>query len=67
MIAVRVNGQPAELSDGASLAELVASHVAPAKGVAIALNEEVVPRSAWVATSLAEGDRIEILIAAQGG
>lgn len=40
---------------------------AAAKGIAVALNGEVVPRSAWDATDLRPGDRIEVLTAAQGG
>jgi len=35
--------------------------------VAAALNETVVPRSRWSATVLADGDRVEILTAVQGG
>lgn len=67
MTAVRVNGEAVEVSDGSSLAGLVDSHVAQTRGVAVAVNEAVIPRSAWASTSLAEGDRIEILNAAQGG
>lgn len=67
MIEVRVNGEAVELSDGSSLARVVESHVCQTKGVAIAMNEEFIPRSKWAATSLAEGDRIEILSARQGG
>ena len=37
------------------------------KGFAIALNGAVVRRDAWAATSLADGDRIEIIRAMQGG
>jgi sulfur carrier protein len=40
---------------------------AAAKGIAVALNGEVVPRSAWDATDLHPGDRVEVLTAAQGG
>jgi sulfur carrier protein len=36
-------------------------------GVAIALNSEVVPRSQWSATALADGDTIELVTAVQGG
>ncbi len=67
MIAVRVNGEPVELSDESSLARVVESHVSQTNGVAIAVNEEVIPRSKWATTALAEGDRIEILSARQGG
>ncbi|MBX3102613.1 MAG: sulfur carrier protein ThiS [Bacteroidetes bacterium] len=37
------------------------------KGVAVALNGQVVPRSEWTATSLKSGDVIEIVRAFQGG
>lgn len=67
MIAVQVNGESVELTDGSSVARLVDSHVTQTKGVAIAVNQEIIPRSMWASTSLTAGDRIEILIAAQGG
>lgn len=67
MIAVRVNGEPVEVADGSNLAELVESHLSQTKGVAVAVNEDVVPGSAWAAMFLAEGDRVEILTARQGG
>ena len=37
------------------------------RGIAVAVNGEVVPRSAWEATGLQPGDRVEVLTAAQGG
>jgi sulfur carrier protein len=37
------------------------------RGLAVARNGEVVPRDAWEATTLAPGDRIEIVGAVQGG
>ncbi|MDT4888195.1 thiS: thiamine biosynthesis protein ThiS [compost metagenome] len=36
-------------------------------GVAVARNSEVVPRSQWSATALAEGDDVELVTAVQGG
>ena len=36
-------------------------------GVAVARNSEVVPRSQWFATALAEGDDVELVTAVQGG
>ncbi|MGI5202870.1 sulfur carrier protein ThiS [Spirillospora sp. CA-108201] len=64
---VIVNGEPRELPDGASVAEVVASVTAAATGVAAALNDEVVRRSAWATTPLRDADRIEVLTAVQGG
>ncbi|MWA01254.1 sulfur carrier protein ThiS [Actinomadura sp. LD22] len=62
-----VNGEPRELPDGASVAQAVAAVTTAASGVAAALNDEVVRRSAWEATPLREADRLEVLTAVQGG
>ena len=37
------------------------------RGIAVARNGEVVPRSAWETTTLAPDDRIDIVGAVQGG
>jgi sulfur carrier protein len=37
------------------------------RGVAVAVGDEVVPRAAWTTTTLTEGDRVEVLVAVQGG
>ncbi|MFB4299387.1 sulfur carrier protein ThiS [Actinomadura sp. NTSP31] len=62
-----VNGEPRELPAGTSLAQAVAAVTTAASGVAAALNDEVVRRSAWEATTLREADRLEVLTAVQGG
>ena len=66
---VIVNGQPAEVADGQTVAEPVQQlgHPADGSGIAVALNGEVVPRSAWSTTGLDPGDRLEVLGASQGG
>lgn len=64
---ITVNGAEAPLADGTSVAALVTRLTAAERGVAVALNGEVVPRSAWADTGLADGDRVEVLTAAQGG
>ena len=64
---VLVNGTAEELADDATVAELVARHVESPKGVAVAVNAEVVPKSTWPQHRLADGDRVEVLKAAQGG
>jgi sulfur carrier protein len=62
-----VNGEPVELPEGTTLATVVAEACASTKGVAVAVDREVVPRSAWARTAVATGDRIEIVAAAAGG
>ncbi|MFC8803990.1 sulfur carrier protein ThiS [Streptomyces anthocyanicus] len=64
---ISVNGEPREVAPGTALDELVGTLTAAPSGVAAALNETVVPRARWSATALADGDRIEILTAVQGG
>jgi sulfur carrier protein len=64
---VTVNGERRELVDGATVASLVDELSAPARGVAVALDGEVVPRAQWPGTSLADGARIEVVAAIQGG
>lgn len=67
MIQLHVNGEPVRLATGTHLWALVTERVARVDGVAVARNEEVVPRSEWADTVVADGDRVEILVAAQGG
>jgi sulfur carrier protein len=66
---ITVNGQPRQVADGSSVAEVVAALVGTSdpRGVAVAVNGEVVPRTAWASRPVAEGDRVEVLTATQGG
>ncbi|KAB2342983.1 MULTISPECIES: sulfur carrier protein ThiS [Actinomadura] len=64
---VIVNGEARELPEGASVAEVVATVTTAASGVAAALNDEVVRRSEWDATTVRDADRLEVLTAVQGG
>jgi sulfur carrier protein len=66
---VVLNGDDAVLDDGATVAAAVASLELPAsgRGVAVAVDAEVVPRGEWARTELHEGARVEILRAIQGG
>jgi sulfur carrier protein len=67
MTAILVNGEPDEVFSGTTVADLVARHRDSPRGIAVARNEEVVPRSQWDRTVAADGDRFEIVTAAQGG
>jgi sulfur carrier protein len=62
-----VNGEPREFPPGTTLAGLVTGLVASPKGVAAALDGEVVPRRAWPDTPLADGSVVEVVTAVQGG
>ena len=67
MITVVVNGEAQALAEATTVEELARSLGAGPAGVAVAVNEEVVARSAWAATRLDDGDRVEVLGAMQGG
>ena len=64
---VTVNGVPDEVEDELTVAELVAVRADDRRRVAVARNGEVVPRSAWEATRLRDGDAVEVLAAVAGG
>lgn len=66
---VTLNGEPQEMEPGASLADAVARLDVDRheRGVAVAVDAEVVPRDEWAATRLTDGMRIEVLRAAAGG
>ncbi|MFJ8849447.1 sulfur carrier protein ThiS [Streptomyces sp. NPDC102437] len=66
-LSVSVNGEVRRLAGGTTLAALVAMLTTAHSGVAAAVNETVVPRGQWAATTLLNGDRVEVLTAVQGG
>jgi sulfur carrier protein len=67
MISVELNGEAQELRDDATVADAVAAAGAPDRGVAVAVDGEVVPRATWLRTVLTQGQRVEVLQAVQGG
>jgi sulfur carrier protein len=64
---VLVNGNSEQIAAGTTVAEVVDRWARSPIGVAVAVNEAVVTRADWPATTLGEGDRVEILTAVQGG
>ena len=63
---VIVNGASRDV-DVVNVEALVEQLTTARRGVAVAVNGEVVPRSSWPAARLRDGDRVEVLSAAQGG
>ena len=65
---IRVNGQDVSAT-AATIAELLAEQAIETaqRGIAVALNGSVVPRSVWGETALRPGDSVEIVRAMQGG
>jgi sulfur carrier protein len=64
---IEVNGRSREVDDGLRLGALVDGEVEARRGVAVAVDGEVVPRARWDDTVLAPDTRVEIVAAVQGG
>lgn len=65
---IRVNGEALKTDAETVSGLLLSLGVDESRtGVAVALNEEVIRRSQWVATPLSDGDTVEVLRATQGG
>ncbi|HEY6864658.1 MAG TPA: sulfur carrier protein ThiS [Burkholderiales bacterium] len=62
-----INGEPRRLAASASVSELLAALELAGKRVAVERNGEIVPRSRYEQTALADGDRLEIVVAVGGG
>jgi len=66
---VTVNGDRRELPAGATVESVVASlpNAPEGRGVAVAVEGEVVPRAQWSSTAIHEGATVEVVVAVQGG
>ncbi len=64
---VHVNGEPQQVPDGTTVAELLERLGLADKPVAVEVNLQVVPRQEHKAHRLAEGDRLEIVTLVGGG
>ena len=64
---VFINGEPAAVPEGATVASAIAGMDLPDRGIAVALDREVVPRGQWDRTVLGDGSRLEVVRAVQGG
>lgn len=67
MIQLSVNGDRRQIAEGASVARLVEELRLGGKRIAVEKNGEIVPRSRYAETPLADGDRLEIVVAVGGG
>lgn len=66
---ILLNGQESQLADGATLSDVLErlGVAAQRRGVAVAVDGEVVPRAQWASFALAERACVEVLTAMQGG
>jgi sulfur carrier protein len=63
---ISVNDEAVEIDDGTTVAALVEQLGFGEKGIAVAVDWSVLPRSEWQ-TTLADGARVEVVTAVQGG
>lgn len=63
---VVVNEKQVEVAEKITVAALLQTLGYPDRGIAVALDQAVLPRSGW-ATSLSDGARLEVVTAVQGG
>lgn len=65
---VTVNQEILEIQDNCSIAMLLDQlpHL-PAKGIAVALNQQIVAKTEWPGRNLVPGDKVMIIKATQGG
>lgn len=64
---ISFNGRQRTVPNGTTIAELLSMENIPSRGVATAVNAEIVTRSSWSTYILTAGDKVEIVTIAQGG
>lgn len=64
---ITVNGDDRVVPPEATISDLVEAMSVPSRGIAVALDQVVVPRSAWPHTVLVGGARVDVVTAMQGG
>jgi sulfur carrier protein len=69
MSEIKVNGEPRTVEDGTTVEGLLNQLDVPAegRGIAVAVDTEVIPRSRWADVVLPDGVEVEVVKAVQGG
>jgi sulfur carrier protein len=67
MIAITINGERREFAQPLPFTDLVATLGLAGKRIAVERNGEIVPRSQFAQAEVADGDRLEIVVAVGGG
>jgi sulfur carrier protein len=67
MLQVTINGDPRRFERALAVTELISELALAGKRIAVEKNGEIVPRSRYAETRLADGDRLEIVVAVGGG
>jgi thiamine biosynthesis protein ThiS len=67
VITVSINGAMRQLPDSTGVAELIEEMSLAGKRIALERNGEIVPRSLFASQQLADGDKLEVVVAVGGG
>jgi sulfur carrier protein len=67
MVTVNINGEPREFDAALRFTQLIEKLGLEGKRIAIERNGEIVPRSQFATRSIADGDKLEIVVAVGGG
>ncbi|HEY0665416.1 MAG TPA: sulfur carrier protein ThiS [Gallionella sp.] len=67
MITITINGAARQLAQSISIAALIEEMGLAGKRIALERNGEIVPRSTFASQQLADGDRLEVVVAVGGG
>ena len=67
MITVSINGATRQLPDSIGVAALIEELDLTGKRIALERNGEIVPRSLFATQQLADGDKLEVVVAVGGG
>jgi sulfur carrier protein len=66
-VIIELNGAPTELDAPITLVDLIERWLGGTRGTAVVVDGAIVPRSAWADHLVADGQRIELITAVQGG
>ena len=64
---ITINGKPTIIEESITLSELIALKSVIQEGIAVALNDIVIPKSQWETVQIKSGDKILIITATAGG
>jgi sulfur carrier protein len=67
LLDVLLNGEPHQIAEGATVADLIAGLGRDPRTVAVERNGDLVPRARFAETRLEAGDRLEVVHFVQGG
>tara|TARA_B100000767_G_C19622305_1_gene474612 strand:+ start:429 stop:632 length:204 start_codon:yes stop_codon:yes gene_type:complete len=67
MITIRINEKDLEIPANTNINQLLALTQSPEKGIAIAINDSIIPSSEWSDVCVQQNDTILIIQATQGG